>query len=160
MSGTLSQPWGMGISQPYLSREMKVTTLVVGAFGVQLHLRVLIGDAQRFDGGLTDVAGGAVETDVFAEGFRPELAVPVGEVFEIVRIGHHDADIFALFHRRHLQHRAHEGGVFRGVGIAAEIVHVRRPGEQADDVDAEHGRGRSPTGQSSENLPPTPSGST
>ena len=57
-------------------------------FGVELYLRVLIGRTERFDGGLTNVAGLAVEGDVLAEGFRPKLAIPVCKIFE------------NLFHRR------------------------------------------------------------
>ena len=107
---------------------------------------MLVGDAQRFDGSLSDVAGGAVQRHIFAERFRPKLAIPIGEIFEVIRIGHHDAHVFALFHGGHLQNRAHEGGVLCRGRITADVVHIRRTREETVDVDAEHRRGKKPYG--------------
>ena len=116
--------------------------LIVRAFRIKLHLRVLVGDAERFYGRLTDVAGLTVKSDVFAEGFRPKLTVPIGKEFQVIRVGHHNADVFALFHRRYLQYSRHQRRVFAHSGFVANAVHVRRARQKTYDVDAEYRRGK------------------
>ena len=111
--------------------------LVVGAFGIELDLAVLIGYAESLDRGLTLVAGGAVEVLVLAEGLRPQLAIPIRHVLEPVRIGHHDADVFAALHREILEHRSHQRRVTARVGVAIDFVCIRRAPKQALDIDAD-----------------------
>ena len=116
--------------------------LVEGALGIKLHLRVLVGHAQRFDGRLPHVAGLAVEGDVFAQALRPELAVPVGHEFEAVGIRHHNADVFAALHRHDLQNGAGERGVFGDGRLTANAVHIRGAREHRLDVQPQHCRGQ------------------
>ena len=71
---------------------------IVRAFGVKLHLGMLVGNTERFYRGLPNVARLAVEGNVLAKGFRPELTIPVRKEFQVIRIGHHNADVFTLLH--------------------------------------------------------------
>ena len=56
--------------------------LIIGAFHVELNLGMLIGNAQSFDGGLPYVDSLAVAVFT-AQGLRPQLRIPIGEVFEL-----------------------------------------------------------------------------
>ena len=81
-----------------LSNGNKCDKLIVRSFDVELNLRVLVGYAQRFYGGGSRVDDVAVVVHRFAEAFRPKLAIPVGNEFQIIRIGHKHVNIFALLH--------------------------------------------------------------
>ena len=116
--------------------------LVVRAFGVELHLRVLVGDAERLDGRLADVAGRAGKRHVLAERLRPELRVPVGDGAQVIGVRHEDADVLAVVHRNVLERCAEERGVLLEVGRLAQLVHVGSALQEQLDVDAEHRRGQ------------------
>ena len=78
---------------------------------------MLIGDAERFDGGLTHAHKLAVNGLFLAEGFCPELSIPIRHVFQAVRIGHEDGDIRSLLHCEHFERSAYERGIFKDILI-------------------------------------------
>ena len=98
--------------------------LVVRTFGVELHLRVLVGDAERLDGRLPDIAGLACKRHVLAERFRPQLRVPVGNGAQVIGVRHENADVLAVVHRNVLERCRKERGVLLEVRRLAQLVHI------------------------------------
>ena len=102
--------------------------LIVRSFGVKLNLTVLIGYAERFNRGLPRVDSYAVIIHFFTERFRPDLAIPVREVFKPVGIRHHNGNVFTSLHGDILQNRVHKRRVFAEIFIHGNSRHIRRAG--------------------------------
>ena len=114
--------------------------LVERTFGVQLNLAVLIGNAQRFCGGLTCVYGFAVEIDCFTKRFRPDLAIEVCHIFKTVGIGHQNADVLAALHLFVLHERAEKSGVLSHVFDSRSLAHFGCAFKHSLDIDAHNGK--------------------
>ena len=124
-----------------LLQGKKGNDFIVRTFGVKLYLRVLVGNAKRFNGRLTYITGLAVKRFVFAKAFRPKLAISVCKVFQVVRIGHHNADIHTTAHTFKLQHGAHKRGVFIHRRRFAQMIHIRCARQKTFDIDTANGSG-------------------
>ena len=113
--------------------------LVVRPFPVELDLRVLVRRAERLNGRGADVFP-VVRSDL-AQAFGIELAIPVGQVTQLLAVGHHDVHGFAALLVKIVNHRDPGGRIGRRVRFTHAFVHGSRPGQQLVDVDAAH-RGR------------------
>ena len=108
--------------------------LVERAFRIELQLGVLVGDAQRLDGRLADVAGLAVQRQVLAEALGPQLGVPVADELEGVGVGHHHGHVHALAHGSDHQAGLEQRRVLPRIVRSAALVHGARAGDHGADV--------------------------
>ena len=115
---------------------------IVRTFRVKLNLTVLIGYAECFYGGLSRIYPIARIIDFFAERFRPDLAIPVGEIFKSVRIRHHNGNVLASLHRDVLQNGVHKRGVFVQIFIHRNSVHISRARQKLAYIHARYRRGK------------------
>ena len=102
---------------------------IVRTFGVELYLTVLIGNAERFYGGLSRVYDIAAIIDFLTERFRPDLTIPVGKIFKPVGIRHHNRNVFALLHSDILRYGGNQSGVFIKLFTHTQLIHIRRAGK-------------------------------
>ena len=65
---------------PVLIHAYKRYHLIERAFGIKLHLRMLIRNAKRLYRRLTGVHNAAAVIRALAKAFRPKLRIPIGNV--------------------------------------------------------------------------------
>ena len=116
--------------------------LIEGAFGIELHLRMLVCDAERLNGGLAGMGGAAVSVYSLAKGLCPELCEPVSHILKRIGIGHHDVYVAALFNCLHLQCSHHVGGIMPYVVRAAQLIHIGGAGKELLDIYAAYRGGQ------------------
>ena len=115
--------------------------LVEGAFGIELDLGMLVGDAQGPHRGLARMHGVALQVGALAQGFRPQLAVPFRRGGQGVHVGHDHGDVHALPHGHGVEQGISIGGVLVQARFGAGLIHFGAARKQGVDIQSRGGGG-------------------
>ena len=116
--------------------------LVEGAFGIELDLGMLVGDAQGPHRGLARMHGVAFKVDALAQGFRPQLAVPFRRGSQGVHVGHDHGDVDTLPHSHGVEQGVGIGGVLVQARTGAGLIHLGAARQQGVDIQSRGGGGQ------------------
>ena len=133
--------------------------LVVGAFAIELHLRMLIGGAQRLDRRLAGEDVLLLQPVLLAEALGPKLAEPVGQRIQRRAVGHHHAHRLALLVRAVVDRRDHGGGILDQTSPSFSRLSMSAAPASSASISTPHIAAlNNPTADITLNRPPTPSG--
>ena len=105
---------------------------------------MLVGRTEGFNRRRTNKNFIACKVIGLAQTFRPQLTVPIRKIFQRIRIRHHHRNRLASIIIVPVDRSIDRGGIGKEIFLAAQLIHLCRPGQQFVNINAAYGRTQQP----------------